>query len=70
MIAAYRDHKGALHEMSAVCNHLGCMVHWNAADLTWDCPCHGSRYDRYGKVVNGPAHEDLTPILPGNMRTG
>jgi glycine/D-amino acid oxidase-like deaminating enzyme/nitrite reductase/ring-hydroxylating ferredoxin subunit len=70
MIAAYRDTKGELHEMSAVCNHLGCIVHWNAAETTWDCPCHGSRFDKLGKVINGPANQDLTRINPEKMRTG
>jgi glycine/D-amino acid oxidase-like deaminating enzyme/nitrite reductase/ring-hydroxylating ferredoxin subunit len=70
MIAAYRDEKGRLHEMSAVCNHLGCIVHWNAAESTWDCPCHGSRYDRFGKVFNGPANRDLEPLAPSKMLTG
>ncbi len=70
IVAAYRDEKGALHERSAVCNHLGCIVHWNAADTTWDCPCHGSRFDKFGKVFNGPANKDLAPIAPGKMRTG
>ena len=70
MIAAYRDGDGALHEMSAVCNHLGCIVHWNAAETSWDCPCHGSRFDRFGKVFNGPANRDLEPLTPSKMRTG
>jgi Rieske Fe-S protein len=48
--------------MSAVCPHLGCIVHWNGAEHTWDCPCHGSRFDRLGKVFNGPSNGDLSPI--------
>ena len=70
MIAAYRDPAGKLHQMSAVCNHLGCIVHWNAAESTWDCPCHGSRFSRLGKVFNGPANRDLEPFAPSKMRTG
>ena len=58
-VAAYRDASGTLHERSAVCTHLKCVVHWNAAETSWDCPCHGSRFDPYGKVLNGPAAEDL-----------
>ena len=58
-IAVYRDEQGALHERSAVCPHLGGMVHWNDAEKTWDCPCHGSRFDRLGGVLNGPANRDL-----------
>ena len=58
-IAAYRDEKGALHECSAVCTHLKCIVDWNTAEKSWDCPCHGSRFDALGKVLNGPATADL-----------
>jgi Rieske Fe-S protein len=61
-VAVYRDEKGALHERSAVCGHLGCIVHWNTAEKTWDCPCHGSRFDKLGKVINGPANTDLAPV--------
>ncbi|HYY62097.1 MAG TPA: FAD-dependent oxidoreductase [Burkholderiales bacterium] len=58
-IAVYRDEKGELHEHSAACPHLGCIVQWNRAEKTWDCPCHGSRFDRFGHVINGPANKDL-----------
>ena len=57
--AVYRDEQGALHVRSAVCTHLYCIVDWNDTEKTWDCPCHGSRFDRYGKVINGPAISDL-----------
>ena len=60
-LAVYRDEQGRLHERHAKCPHLGCLVHWNPAETTWDCPCHGSRFDRYGKVINGPANKDLSP---------
>lgn len=60
-LAVYRDEQGRLHERHAKCPHLGCIVHWNSAETTWDCPCHGSRFDRYGKVINGPANRDLAP---------
>jgi glycine/D-amino acid oxidase-like deaminating enzyme/nitrite reductase/ring-hydroxylating ferredoxin subunit len=60
-VAVYRDEKGKPHEMSAVCPHLGCIVHWNSAEHTWDCPCHGSRFDPTGKVLNGPSNVDLEP---------
>jgi Rieske Fe-S protein len=60
-VAAYRDEKGELHEVSAVCPHLGCIVQWNGSEKTWDCPCHGSRFDKTGKVLNGPANRDLAP---------
>jgi glycine/D-amino acid oxidase-like deaminating enzyme/nitrite reductase/ring-hydroxylating ferredoxin subunit len=61
-VAVYRDDQGDLYERSAVCPHLGCIVHWNNAEQTWDCPCHGSRFDAYGKVLNGPANSDLTEV--------
>jgi len=58
-IAVYRDEQGQVHQCLAKCPHLGCVVHWNPAEITWDCPCHGSRFDRYGKVISGPANRDL-----------
>lgn len=61
-IAAYRDAGGRLHECSAVCSHLACIVAWNSAEKTWDCPCHGSRFDAVGHVINGPANTDLAPV--------
>ncbi len=61
-IAAYRDREGVLHQCSAVCPHLACIVAWNRSQKTWDCPCHGSRFDRFGKVLNGPATSNLTPL--------
>jgi Rieske Fe-S protein len=61
-VAVYRDDKGNCTEMSAVCPHLGCIVHWNAAEHSWDCPCHGSRFTERGKVINGPANVDLQPL--------
>jgi len=61
-LAVYRDEQGALHERSAVCPHLGCIVDWNHSEKTWDCPCHGSRFDREGRVINGPANGDLAEL--------
>ena len=58
-VAVYCDDTGQLHERSAVCPHLEGIVMWNHSEKTWDCPCHGSRFDRFGKVVNGPAITDL-----------
>lgn len=60
-VAVYRDSHGELHKCSAICPHLGCIVDWNSAEKTWDCPCHGSRFDPYGKVLNGPANTGLGP---------
>ena len=57
--AVYRDETGELHSLSARCTHLGCIVRFNSAERTWDCPCHGSRFDCLGRVVNGPASSDL-----------
>jgi glycine/D-amino acid oxidase-like deaminating enzyme/nitrite reductase/ring-hydroxylating ferredoxin subunit len=62
LIAAYRDESGQCHLRSATCPHLRGIVAWNTAEKTWDCPCHGSRFDRYGRVVNGPASQDLAPL--------
>jgi len=61
-IAVYRDKDGSVHKCSAVCTHLKCIVDWNSAEGSWDCPCHGSRFDPYGKVLNGPAVSDLERI--------
>lgn len=61
LVARFRDADGTIHERAASCRHLGCPVHWNATEQSWDCPCHGSRYDAYGRVIAGPATEDLGP---------
>ncbi len=58
-VAVYKSPEGAVREMSAVCTHLKCIVHWNPAEKSWDCPCHGSRFSCDGKVVMGPATKDL-----------
>jgi Rieske Fe-S protein len=60
-VAVYRDGRGTLHERSAVCPHLGCIVAWNPTEQSWDCPCHGSRFDKLGKLINGPSNADLSP---------
>jgi Rieske Fe-S protein len=60
--ACSRDSQGKVHRVSAVCTHLGCLVHWNDAELTWDCPCHGSRFHPDGRVLAGPAETPLEPI--------
>jgi len=61
-IAVYRHNDGSLEEFSAVCPHLGCIVGWNSTEKTWDCPCHGSRFDVSGRVLNGPAIGGLEPV--------
>jgi glycine/D-amino acid oxidase-like deaminating enzyme/nitrite reductase/ring-hydroxylating ferredoxin subunit len=61
-VAAFCDEQGILHEFSAICPHLGCLVEWNHNEGTWDCPCHGSRFDKLGCVLNGPANSNLAPV--------
>lgn len=58
-VAAYRDDEGTLHAVSPVCTHLGCLVAFNTAEKSWDCPCHGSRFTVAGEVIQGPATADL-----------
>jgi glycine/D-amino acid oxidase-like deaminating enzyme/nitrite reductase/ring-hydroxylating ferredoxin subunit len=58
-VAAYRDDDGTLHAVSPVCTHLGCLVAFNTAEKSWDCPCHGSRFTIDGQVIEGPATGDL-----------
>jgi glycine/D-amino acid oxidase-like deaminating enzyme/nitrite reductase/ring-hydroxylating ferredoxin subunit len=58
-VAAYRDEDGQIHTVSAVCTHLGCIVNWNSAERSWDCPCHGARFNCDGKVLHAPAIQDL-----------
>jgi glycine/D-amino acid oxidase-like deaminating enzyme/nitrite reductase/ring-hydroxylating ferredoxin subunit len=61
-VAVFRDAMGELHEVSAVCTHLGCVVQWNSAESSWDCPCHGSRFAPDGAVLNGPAAHPLKAL--------
>lgn len=58
-VAAYRDEQGTVHTFSLNCTHLGCSVTWNTAERSWDCPCHGSRFNCDGTVIHGPAVQDL-----------
>ena len=58
-VAVYRDERGAITKRSAVCTHMGCLVDWNEAERTWDCPCHGSRFKPDGAVIAGPAEAPL-----------
>jgi Rieske Fe-S protein len=60
-LAVCRDDDGTLHACSATCPHLGCIVEWNAAERTWDCPCHGSVFGAGGEVIFGPATKPLKP---------
>jgi len=61
-IAVFKDEHGKVTEKSAVCPHLGCLVAWNSAEQTWDCPCHGSRFSSAGDVLNGPANIPLADL--------
>jgi glycine/D-amino acid oxidase-like deaminating enzyme/nitrite reductase/ring-hydroxylating ferredoxin subunit len=60
--AAFRDDGGAVHAVSPICTHRGCQVKFNSAERTWDCPCHGSRFDVEGRVIHGPAVRDLASL--------
>ncbi len=66
-LAVYRDDLGDLHILNPVCTHAKCIVNWNATERTWDCPCHGARYDIDGKVLTGPATKDLEQIQPKDV---
>jgi nitrite reductase/ring-hydroxylating ferredoxin subunit len=74
MVAVYKDEVGNLEFMSAACPHLGGVVHWNSVEKSWDCPCHGSRFDCHGQVIEGPAVSNLekvnieAPALAGAIR--
>jgi len=61
-VACYRDESGTLHSLSAKCTHLGCQVEWNSVEKSWDCPCHGSRFNIDGTVLNGPATVPLSKV--------
>lgn len=61
-VACSRDENGKLKRVSAVCTHMGCLVHWNETERTWDCPCHGSRFRADGEVVQGPAERGLGAV--------
>jgi glycine/D-amino acid oxidase-like deaminating enzyme/nitrite reductase/ring-hydroxylating ferredoxin subunit len=67
MLAVYVDDEGHAHTCSAACPHMGAVVRWNHSEKSWDCPCHGSRFDALGKVIHGPAIADLAqPVENGN----
>ena len=58
-VGIYRDKENQIHAINPICTHLGCLLTWNDIDKTWDCPCHGSRYDAMGKNLYGPAFKNL-----------
>ncbi|MFN7985316.1 MAG: FAD-dependent oxidoreductase, partial [Vicinamibacterales bacterium] len=61
-VAAFRNADGTVVMCSATCTHMGCTVEWNAAERTWDCPCHGSRFQPGGEVISGPAESPLPRV--------
>ena len=61
--AVYKDKDGRISALSATCTHAGCIVNFNAAEQSWDCPCHGGRFDTDGKVITGPPQKDLEKII-------
>lgn len=65
-VGAYRDPDGNLHTVSTTCTHLGCPLHWNPAETSWDCRCHGSRFDADGSILNGPAVQPLQQHRPAD----
>lgn len=68
-VAAHRDSAGKVSLCSPVCTHLGCIVGWNEAEQTWDCPCHGSRFRPDGHVISGPAEQPLKQLPSPNEKT-
>ncbi len=58
-MGVYRDDRGELFAVNPVCPHLGCRLEWNPDDKSWDCPCHGSRFDCRGELLDGPAERNL-----------
>lgn len=61
-LALYKDSKGKVTALSPVCTHGGCIVNFNSAERSWDCPCHGGRFDTCGKVISGPPQKDLEQV--------
>ena len=61
-LAVYKDPKGEIHALNPVCTHTKCIVQWNNSEKSWDCPCHGARFDPDGIVLTGPARADLEKI--------
>lgn len=58
-VGVYKNEEGKAFIVSTKCTHLGCQLHWNADELTWECPCHGSRFDYTGRLIQSPAIKDL-----------
>ena len=58
-VGVYRDEDGTLYPVHIRCPHLGCQLEWDPDERSWDCPCHGSRFDRFGNLISGPAQEGI-----------
>ena len=58
-VGAYRDKEGQLYLVDPRCPHMGCQLEWNPEERSWDCPCHGSRFDYEGRLLDGPAQTGL-----------
>lgn len=69
-VAMYKDEAGKLFALDPVCPHAQCIVAWNNAEKSWDCPCHGARYAPNGTLLTGPARHGLTPIVWDNPFSG
>ncbi|NTS40631.1 FAD-dependent oxidoreductase [Flavisolibacter sp. BT320] len=61
-LAVYKDESGKIYALNPVCTHAKCVVDWNGAEKTWDCPCHGARYNLNGEVITGPAQRALEKV--------
>jgi Rieske Fe-S protein len=62
-VALYKDEHGKVRALDPVCPHAKCIVAWNSAEKSWDCPCHGARYSPAGEMLTGPARKNLTPMI-------
>jgi glycine/D-amino acid oxidase-like deaminating enzyme/nitrite reductase/ring-hydroxylating ferredoxin subunit len=69
-LAIYKDNQGKIFALNPVCTHAKCLVDWNNAEKSWDCPCHGARYDIDGQVITGPAHRALEVVNVLDMVKG
>ncbi|UNC93783.1 Rieske 2Fe-2S domain-containing protein [Candidatus Contubernalis alkalaceticus] len=58
-VGIYKEKKNKIHAVNVTCTHMGCDLAWNAAELSWDCPCHGSRFTYEGDIIEGPALKSL-----------
>jgi glycine/D-amino acid oxidase-like deaminating enzyme/nitrite reductase/ring-hydroxylating ferredoxin subunit len=66
-IALYKNETGQVYAVNPVCSHAKCIVNWNSAEKSWDCPCHGARYDISGQVLSGPAHKGLEVVVLSDL---